>query len=69
MTKAAAGGKVAEAPVVARLRERIARVFSYVEDAMYVGLGTHEFQASQDAVRDLKVGDSIEATLRALPKC
>ena len=29
---------MAEAPVVARLRERIARVFSYVEDAMYVGL-------------------------------
>jgi len=38
VTKAAAGGKVEEAPVVARLRERIARVFSYVEDAMYVGL-------------------------------
>src|SRR2546428_2014306 len=35
---AAAGGKVEEAPVVARLRERIARVFSYVEDVMYVGL-------------------------------
>ncbi len=31
--------------------------------------GTHEFQASQDTVRDLKVGDNIEATLRALPKC
>ena len=38
MTKPAAGGKVEEAPVVARLRERIARVFSYVEDVMYVGL-------------------------------
>ncbi len=27
-----------EAPVVARLRERIARIFSYVEDVMYVGV-------------------------------
>jgi uncharacterized membrane protein (DUF373 family) len=31
-------GKVEEAPVVARLRERIARVFAYVEDVMYLGL-------------------------------
>jgi uncharacterized membrane protein (DUF373 family) len=31
-------GKVEEAPVVARLRERTARVFAYVEDVMYVGL-------------------------------
>jgi uncharacterized membrane protein (DUF373 family) len=32
------GGKVEEAPAIARLRERIARVFAYVEDVMYVGL-------------------------------
>jgi uncharacterized membrane protein (DUF373 family) len=31
-------GKPDEAPVVARLRERIARGFAYVEDVMYVGL-------------------------------
>jgi uncharacterized membrane protein (DUF373 family) len=31
-------GKSDEAPVVARLRERIARGFAYVEDVMYVGL-------------------------------
>jgi hypothetical protein len=30
---------------------------------------THEFQASQETTRDLKVGDKIEATLRPLPKC
>jgi hypothetical protein len=30
---------------------------------------SHEFQASQETVRDLKVGDNIEATLRPLPKC
>ena len=35
---AAKGAKAEEAPVVARLRERIARVFAYVEDVMYVGL-------------------------------
>jgi uncharacterized membrane protein (DUF373 family) len=32
------GGKAEEAPIVARLRERIAKGFSYVEDVMYVGL-------------------------------
>lgn len=30
---------------------------------------THEFQASAETLRDLKVGDRIEATLRPLPKC
>ena len=35
---AAKGAKAEEAPVVARLRERISRVFAYVEDVMYVGL-------------------------------
>ena len=35
---AKAGAKAEEGPVVARLRERIARVFAYVEDVMYVGL-------------------------------
>jgi hypothetical protein len=30
---------------------------------------THEFQASAETLRDLKIGDRIEATLRALPKC
>ena len=30
---------------------------------------THEFQASAETIRDLKVGDKIEATLRPLPKC
>ena len=30
---------------------------------------THEFQASAETLRDLKVGDKIEATLRPLPKC
>ena len=29
----------------------------------------HEFQASADAIRDFKVGDRIEATLREAPKC
>lgn len=32
------GGKVEETPAIARLRERIAKVFAYVEDIMYVGL-------------------------------
>ena len=31
--------------------------------------GTHEFQASAETLRDLKVGDRIEATLRPMPKC
>jgi hypothetical protein len=30
---------------------------------------THEFQASAETLRDLKIGDRIEATLRPLPKC
>jgi hypothetical protein len=30
---------------------------------------THEFQATPETVRDLKMGDRIEATLRPLPKC
>ena len=30
---------------------------------------THEFQASKETLRDLKVGDNIEAKLRELPKC
>ena len=30
---------------------------------------THEFQASQETIKDLKVGDKIEARLRELPKC
>jgi len=30
---------------------------------------THEFQASAETIRDLKVGDKIEATLRPMPKC
>ena len=38
MAGAKVAGKVEEAPVVARLRERIARVFAYLEDVMYVGL-------------------------------
>ena len=29
----------------------------------------HEFQVSKDTLRDLKAGDTIEATLRAAPKC
>ena len=29
----------------------------------------HEFQASKDTLRDLKVGDKIEANLRLAPKC
>jgi hypothetical protein len=29
----------------------------------------HEFQASAEALRDLKVGDRIEANLREAPKC
>jgi hypothetical protein len=33
------------------------------------GGATHEFEASQETVKDLKVGDNIEATLRPLPKC
>jgi hypothetical protein len=30
---------------------------------------THEFQASKETLRDLKVGDRIEAKLRAVPDC
>ena len=30
---------------------------------------THEFQASQETLKDLKVGDKIEANLRSLPAC
>jgi ribosomal protein S1 len=30
---------------------------------------THEFQASKETLRDLKVGDRIEATLRSAPEC
>lgn len=30
---------------------------------------THEFQASKDTLKDLKVGDTIEANLRSLPSC
>lgn len=29
----------------------------------------HEFQVSKDTLRDLKVGDKIEANLREAPKC
>jgi hypothetical protein len=29
----------------------------------------HEFQASPEALKDLKVGDRIEANLREAPKC
>jgi Cu/Ag efflux protein CusF len=30
---------------------------------------THEFQASKETLRDLKVGDTIEARLRTVPNC
>jgi hypothetical protein len=30
---------------------------------------THEFQASKETLRDLKVGDRLEATLRSAPDC
>ena len=30
---------------------------------------TYEFQANAETLRDLKIGDRIEATLRPLPKC
>ena len=30
---------------------------------------THEFQASKETVKDLKVGDRIEANLSSLPAC
>jgi hypothetical protein len=30
---------------------------------------THEFQASKETLRDLKVGDRIEANLRSAPNC
>ena len=30
---------------------------------------THEFQASKDTLKDLKVGDKIEANLRSVPGC
>lgn len=30
---------------------------------------THEFQASKETLKDLKVGDQIEAKLRSLPNC
>ena len=30
---------------------------------------THEFQASKETLQDLKVGDTIEAKLRAVPNC
>lgn len=30
---------------------------------------THEFQASKETLKDLKVGDQIEAKLRSVPNC
>lgn len=30
---------------------------------------THEFQVSQETLKDLKVGDKIEANLSSLPAC
>jgi len=30
---------------------------------------THEFQASKETLKDLKVGDKIEANLRSIPDC
>ena len=30
---------------------------------------THEFQASKETLKDLKVGDKIEANLRSVPSC
>ena len=30
---------------------------------------THEFQASKETIKDLKVGDRIEANLSSLPAC
>jgi hypothetical protein len=30
---------------------------------------THEFQASREALQDLKVGDSLQARLRSNPSC
>ncbi|PYM90776.1 MAG: hypothetical protein DME04_21645 [Candidatus Rokuibacteriota bacterium] len=30
---------------------------------------THEFQANQETLQDMKKGDRIEATLREAPKC
>jgi len=30
---------------------------------------THEFQASKETLKDLKVGDKIEANLRSIPNC
>ena len=30
---------------------------------------THEFQASKETLQDLKVGETIQASLRALPDC
>ena len=30
---------------------------------------THEFQASKETLKDLKVGDKIKANLRSLPAC
>jgi ribosomal protein S1 len=30
---------------------------------------THEFQASKETLDDLKVGDSVQASLRSIPNC
>ncbi len=30
---------------------------------------THEFQADKETLKDLKVGDQIEANLRSIPNC
>jgi hypothetical protein len=30
---------------------------------------THEFQASKETLQDLKVGDSVQASLRSIPNC
>ena len=30
---------------------------------------THEFQADKETLKDLKVGDRIEANLRSIPNC
>lgn len=30
---------------------------------------THEFQADKETVKDMKVGDRVEANLRSIPNC
>jgi hypothetical protein len=49
---------------VARVDKATGRVAIMASDGK-----THEFQADKETVKDMKVGDRIEANLRSIPNC